>query len=326
MFAEDFLVSQHWLRDLSGEQARSLLAEFNHGARGVCAIMTAKLSHFETLPWLLAGLTHVDPQKARCAAAACLAKYGEAMHEQQQLDLDAVIKARHHPLTEQCLKQGSIVRADIGRFAVGEIELKDMTAQSLELLPLRFCPCAERVIESKHAGIKSSLKLGARKRTSSATSVSLYSGRLHEFEARMRGEPGLIKSFLDAVERVRSPKEQAAVFQILEHPSLRPLLEQRGHPTKLEPIIREIIYHLDPLQQYVSLASVEGAVSSRAKALVAAKQQLKRKQGQAHRALGDLEGRRCNHGGPLYWSTCRLDVKKRVWGFDSRCQPLQHAS
>ena len=131
--------------------------------------MDTKLGVWRVLPWRLAGsagVLHHDVHQARFAARDCLSLYRQSEDETQQ-----------HRFARKCLRHESPIAADIAKFAAGSAELADFCDEALEtLLQLKFLPCCERIIESRHGAVASALS--GKKKKKSPVSVSLLSGRL----------------------------------------------------------------------------------------------------------------------------------------------------
>ena len=101
-----------------------------------------KLWNWQRLPWLLAGLAHLNEDTARRCANESIAQYDSAPDE----------AALHHRLTlEFCGKIGPL-RADLEAFAAGASR-DELPAFRTEATKLFFIPVTERSIEEPHSRV-----------------------------------------------------------------------------------------------------------------------------------------------------------------------------
>ena len=132
--------------ELSQEDRERVLGDYQRAAHSMATILAAKLSFWSVLPWKLCGLLHTQEAVAR-----------EGAFESVRLFDSSPDGCQHHRLTVRCLAAQSPIRAEIIRFAQGAA-LHTLAKEALAvLLPLRFLPTVERVIESKHAGVATQL-------------------------------------------------------------------------------------------------------------------------------------------------------------------------
>ena len=126
-------------RNLDAASRDIVLSDFQI-ARGVMdSELHIKLAHWSLIPWLLAGACHSDPSKARAAMRQCLEQYDR--HPDPAL---------HHPQSVELLGRDSPLREWSIAFANGA-SWQDMPDEFIfELLPLKFIPVSERLIESRH--------------------------------------------------------------------------------------------------------------------------------------------------------------------------------
>ena len=251
VFGNCLAIVQPFLHGLSDAEQQLLIDDFNRGGRAIAAVMSAKLGFWRCLPWRMAAILCGHAAEARVEAKACLDLYDQLPDPTQ-----------HHRLSSLCLAPGSLVRNDLLRFIDGD-DFSSMSSQTLQhLLPLKFMPVTERVIESKHGAIASNLAGKRRKR--SPVTVSLFSGRLKELTLRLDESPEILQMLLQNLESVRNAHRQAEVFDLLRHPWMQELLSHdRPHSTKFEARVRDIVYHCDHSQQYMSVGKVTRDLAER---------------------------------------------------------------
>ena len=221
-----------------GERDR-VLRDWSNAQAHFAQILDVKLGHWTCLPWLLAGLAHHSPCKAREAARACIDLYDQRPDP-----------GEHHRVSIAFLNPGSQLRADIEQFARGAL-LSSLSGTSVVwILSLKFIPVCEAIIEGAHGMVHQGLR-GGKKRKRSAVTVSLASGRFREFEARLQEEPRMFEEMSRHFARVRNAKDHAQVFRFMNHPRLQPLWQSgRAHHTEYVAAVTDVMYHLDPADQY----------------------------------------------------------------------------
>ena len=270
-------VVQPFLSALTDSERQLLVSDYHRGGRAIATIMSAKLAFWTVLPWKLIGIMIPCEAEARAIAKECIQLYDknpDPLH--------------HHRLSNSCLAHSSPIRRDILKFIDGTA-LKDLSADTLKVLvPLKFIPVCERVIESKHAAVATNLSGKRRKR--SPVTVSLFSGRLRELSLRIDSNAEFLSVLVRHLESVRNARQQAQVFGLLEHPLLQELLsqEEKVHPTKFETKVRSIFYHCDPQQQYMDITEVSRDLAVRHRAETADQKELRRLGHQERE--GDPEG------------------------------------
>ena len=103
--------------------------DMQHAKEKLQYSLQLKLAPTQQLPFLLAGLTHHDIQKARACA-------------QKALDVFRP-EDRHHRLSAQVLSVGSPIRPQVQAFAVGNESFDAFPDLFMTLAPLKFIPLAE---------------------------------------------------------------------------------------------------------------------------------------------------------------------------------------
>ena len=177
-------------------------------ARGIIDyVFEAKMAHWLVLPWLLAGIAHPDLARARSCARQCM----------DQWDARSV-PDQHHPLSVRFLAPGPL-RDEIERFAAGAPweALSDDFVWAL--LPLKFVPVVECIIEGRHALI--SRRLAGHHKKRHPTTVSLASGRLAEFGRRVTLDATVMDLVASEFKRVSNFKKAAMVLNLMEHPKVQ---------------------------------------------------------------------------------------------------------
>ena len=193
-----------------------------------------------------------------------------------------LFRLRHDRLSNLCLEDNSIVRHAITRFVNGE-PLDNLPAQALAyLLPLKFLPCSERPVESKHAAVKTNMSGKLRKR--SPVSVSLHSGRMRELELRLAQDANLLPQLMTCMQRVRTGKDQMFAFGLQHHPSFQCHLGSVDYvrPSDYETLVTEVFYHCDPPQMYIDTSEVGKDLRNLAQLRQRAMTKLRRREAQAH--------------------------------------------
>ena len=117
--------------DISGEERRSLIEEFDSGRVHLCYYFAMKLSHFSEMPWAVFRISHYNEHTAKTALRMCLAS--DSQHP-RLLQLKGPL--RH---AAQSWLQGS------GLDSPGMEDLVRFIAE------LRFAPVTDRPAESQHA-------------------------------------------------------------------------------------------------------------------------------------------------------------------------------
>ena len=114
------------------------------------------------------------------------------------------------------------------------------------LIPLKYTPCVERVIEGRHGLITQRL-LGKKKNRSPVT-MSLSSGRLDEF-ARLMSTFGtqVLADVATCYEQVRNSKRIAERLHLMDLPYVAPLWQSgcTVHHTRWAGVVTEAVYHCD---------------------------------------------------------------------------------
>ena len=221
----------------------AILADFANGVSFVAASLDLKLAIWRVLPWRLAGLAHHEPVAAAACARDCLAQY--------DANPDA---GAHHRLSVRLLAPFSEHRPAVEALAAGR-PLADLPGASIiEVLRLKWIPIGERVIESRHGLISRALR--GRRRRRAACTVSLGSGRMREFEDAVRANPDVVVAVARHLDTVRNGRAQIEAFGLQDHPLVRAAAAgasrggRRVHPSRFEPTVRDIIYHLAAVEQY----------------------------------------------------------------------------
>ena len=228
---------------ISVEQRTTLLVDFQI-ARGIIAAgLQAKTSFWGVIPWRLCGVLHHDVAEARASAAECLRQWDRRPHAR-----------KHHRVSAKFLSTGCVHRLNLERFIAGA-SWEDLDEDFVqEIVPLMFIPCAERLIEGRHALVSN--RLSGHQKRRHPTIVSLSSGRLEEFSRRVLMRPETLKDVGEKLELVRSFPKVAEVLQIMDHPSISPLWRdvRKLSAHQWERPVCEVIYRCDAESKFASKA------------------------------------------------------------------------
>ena len=120
------------------------MRNFQHGQDALTTGLTLKTSFLKALPFVFGGLAHPDPTVAQKFAGQALAAWAATPEEHRQL---------HHRFTRRFFDDDGM-RSQMQLQWEGT-PLSDLaTDYRQSVCMFRFCPCAERVIESYHKDIK----------------------------------------------------------------------------------------------------------------------------------------------------------------------------
>ena len=210
------------------------------------ATLVAKLAHWQALPWKLFGVAHWDSEIAHDCARSALSTYDAAPDP-----------ARHHKLSNALLGVGSELRADFVAFAHGAA-VDTLSAQFTDtLLKLRFVKIVGREIEGRHSMANGALR--GKKKKRSGNPISLYTGRMNEFNGMCLLDADVFDQVACCMETVRNARQQCSVFGWNSHPAVAALLAQKKHHTKLDPLVRSIAYRCDDERKFKSCLQVTKA-------------------------------------------------------------------
>ena len=127
---------------LTHEQWSGILMELDRAKSHCVYILSMKLIHWQQLPWLLCGLSHVNEETARGIANTCIAQFDQA----------PLAVAVHHRVSFKFLAPGTL-RTQLQAFADGTPR-RELPELYIEIAKLRCVPVTEREIEGPHGRIK----------------------------------------------------------------------------------------------------------------------------------------------------------------------------
>ena len=130
-------VEGEWGR-LTEEEIRIVRTDAANSKAHFLLQLSLKTDNWQRLPWVLAGISHWNPELARAAAIKAL----EAMSKHD-------IKAAHAPLTQKWMAEP--LRGELIQFAGGYDVTELSEAFQREASALFWMPVNETVIEAKHA-------------------------------------------------------------------------------------------------------------------------------------------------------------------------------
>ena len=224
---------------LSPDEVAIVMDDFEHGRAHLIEVLTNKLQQWTVLPWRLVALGDWDMSRLRDTARKILAEFARCPDE-----------AKHHRITLEWLRPGSLLRADIQALADGE------TIANLPRLRYRvgeyfFLPTAERRQEGDH----SLLHRGSSSRASGPYNSLVL--RMPELEKRCKTKAAwrkcsrLYKSLADV-------KSLAARLGVQRHP----LFVRAQRQAETFEVLQCVLYSLDAEAQF---AQLEGAKNKRKK-------------------------------------------------------------
>ena len=99
------------------------------------------------LPWVLAGLSHMNEDTARSCACRIIQMYDSAPDEE----------SLHHRLSTKFCSRGGDLRKSLDEFAAGASREELPIDFRIQVAKLCFVPCTERCIEAPHAKVMKSI-------------------------------------------------------------------------------------------------------------------------------------------------------------------------
>ena len=250
---------------LSHVQWSELMVDFARGKAHCTYIIMTKLHHWQQLPWVLAGLAHVNEDVARRCAATALASF-------DQTPDNSVV---HHRLTMKFCSHASPLRQNLQDFVNGTSRA-DLHIFYAEVARFFFIPVTERTIEEPHGRIKRSIAF----RNHGPLSVSL-TARLLEFEKQIAFSSELLVEFAACVKPARSVRCISDLLQLGVHPWIRKLRDTpKSQSSKWVSVLSCTLYRCDEISQFQSFAE-SGQSDAHAK----------KRRKQAARVLLDIEKR-----------------------------------
>eukprot|EP00971_Amphidinium_carterae_P349841 6491256-Amphidinium_carterae.1 len=223
---------------LNQAERTSILQDFTAAMSHIRTQLELKLSFWESLPWKLAGICHVDQTLARLCASECIRLFDNVP------DL-----AAHHPLSIAVLQTGTTARTELDLYIRGS-ELCSLPHLLQLVLPVALIPIGERPIEMRHSLVSRRV---AGKTRRHPTTVSL-SNRVIEINARLAADPGFFASLTTAFAKVRDIKSMLHEFQFLAHDKISDPAMQASHIHRVLPICVELFYGVCLEQQFMSPA------------------------------------------------------------------------
>lgn len=212
-----------------------VLNDFNHGRDHIKLLLATKLDFWQRVPWLFCGLAHDDEEVARATAQKIL----DVLAETPDLEL-------HHRLTHKFLVEELLT--ELGNFANGKAFCDTTPAFQQAVMPLRFIPVVETIIESKHAV---STRLHKRDTHAGPVMVSL-SNRMVVIERRL-ATPSFFEALSEELQVSRYLGVAPARFGFQKHPVLLELENARGKRdvrAYLQKPLTAVIYRTDIEGQY----------------------------------------------------------------------------
>lgn len=215
------------------EDKQVVLSDFGLARRHCLLVVTAKLGHWNRVPWLLFGIAHHDVGVARGCAQRALQQHA-AMGDACQ----------HHWLTKLCCTQGFPVREQMVSF-VGGMSLADLPHLERLAARFKFPTISERWIEGRHALMHQSLRNAPHH---SAQHVA-FAGIQPSLRKVLRESPRMLTSLAQHCKGVRNPMAALTACGLRQHPSVQAMIDSapsylsvnRRHRARLV----ELLYHVD---------------------------------------------------------------------------------
>jgi hypothetical protein len=217
-------------RQLSDEQWREVVTDFEHGRAHMQTLLAIKLSAWDRLPWLLCGLAHHDEGVARSCAARAALLFDST---------PAAVSHMHHAITSAFLSReapggrapAASLRDDLDKFVGGEA-LVNLSPRLLSAVAkLKFIPVVERDMEAKHKDVKHVLASLTR-HSAARVSLAIRGNQLWTALSLPDADVAAVE-YLGLLDVARQPRQAAAELGLLSHPMLHEMqadAAQNGRP------------------------------------------------------------------------------------------------
>ena len=188
---------------LSVGQWGRLKDDWDRAAAFISQNLKVRLQFYESLPWVILGGAHPEPQTARSCLERALGLWEKLPEEAKHLQ---------HKLATDLFMPGPLLD-DLQRFLSGE-ELEDCPCLEPYLAPLCFVPIAERIIEGAHKD------LGEVSNKTSMTALSIEM-RASELNRTLSLQPDLFQKLLECFVITRAVTKISSIFPCFQnHPLL----------------------------------------------------------------------------------------------------------
>lgn len=192
---------------VSPQDLQVVLLDFDRGRAAMELCLRLKTQCWQSLPWLLFGLSHHDEGVARRIACRARGQF-------EATPIDA--RPCHHRATRYWLDPAGPCRAGIDQFIEGAAREHLPLEVRREICILRFGSVAERVIEAVHKDVKKDAGYNAAGPVAVSASV-----RDHVvLEAQLRRDPSRIVDILDCLQSARSSQRIPGLLGVAQHPLL----------------------------------------------------------------------------------------------------------
>ena len=136
---------------LAEQDKAMVISDFTLALSNIKLGVSVKFGWLKNLPWLLAGLAHLDAEKARRFGRVCISIYDKQEPNER------------HRISRKFLQEGTVLRDDIASFISGN----DMSeVLRIEVAVFHLIPLSDRLIEREHlylgqvTGYKKGISLG----------------------------------------------------------------------------------------------------------------------------------------------------------------------
>ena len=232
---------------------QSVMNGLSEAKSKLIVLITLKTQFWMIIPWKLAGMFHWDSSKAQHCARDCLDQY-----DRQPVD------AEHHRLSVEFLSKTGKWRSEVEQLSLGVLFFTLPVPFIIRCMHLGLVPIVERLMEQRHAFANQRLRIGKRKKRG-PTTVSLGAGRMQEIERQLACKPSFVNSLQENVNKFRNARAAVTELGLSTHPRVASLCrlvdgsQQLKHHTYLWPGLVDIVYRLDPEDQYRSTETVTRA-------------------------------------------------------------------
>ena len=210
----------------------AILNDFGLGVSHILMTLELKLGHWQTLPWLIAGLAL--PENNQQLAQKILAEFDKLPAE----------PIHHHKVSWKMLRPGCIVRQQVEAVATGAC-LADQPQLLLEVSKASLVPVVERIVEGAHSLVHR--HSGYRKVSGAYVSCAQRLGEIDKLFETKEGKMNLVQAF----ESLRKPRALIKAFRLQDHPrwldlTSKPPTQQTG----IRKVCNAIVYSTDSGTMY----------------------------------------------------------------------------
>lgn len=210
----------------------AILNDFDLGVSHILMTLELKLGHWQSLPWLIAGLAL--PENHQQLAQKILAEF-------DKLPAEAI---HHHRVSWKMLQPGCIMRQQMEALATGA-RLADQHQLLIEVSRVSLVPIVERIVEGAHSLVHR--HSGYRKVSGAYVSCAQRLGEIDKVLETKESKERLVQAF----ESLRKPRALIKAFRLQDHPRWLDLTSKPpSQQTGIRKICNAIVYSTDPGTMY----------------------------------------------------------------------------